>query len=66
MAAVSINRAGKVRGQTPQIAKSEHPRKKTGRAAIRGKYERRMELNWFEGKGRIRLNNNIPAKEFNK
>ncbi|OQS55798.1 hypothetical protein EHP00_1621 [Ecytonucleospora hepatopenaei] len=59
MGAISINRAGKVKGQTPQVAKTEKPRKKTGAAAIRRKFNKRTELGWFEGKGRVRLNNNL-------
>lgn len=63
MAAVSINRAGKVRGQTPQIAKKEKPRAKTGCAAVLLKFYRRESLGWFESKSRVRLNNNVPVKK---
>uniref|UniRef100_A0A452RSC3 Uncharacterized protein n=1 Tax=Ursus americanus TaxID=9643 RepID=A0A452RSC3_URSAM len=36
----SLARAGKVRGQTPKVAKQEKKKKKTGRA------KRRMQYNW--------------------
>lgn len=59
MGAISINRAGKVKGQTPQVAKTEKPRKRKGHAAVKRKFNKRTELGWFEGKGRVRLNNNL-------
>ncbi|EED42420.1 SSU ribosomal protein S30E [Enterocytozoon bieneusi H348] len=63
MAGVSINRAGKVRGQTPHVAKKEKPRRKTGAAAKRIKFNKRLELGWFNEKGRVRLNNNLSVKK---
>lgn len=38
----SLARAGKVRNQTPKVPKQEKPKKKTGRAAQRAKYNRRF------------------------
>lgn len=58
-AVISINRAGKVRAQTPTVEKADKPRAKTGRAAIRKKFERRMEMGYFEKKGNIKLNSNL-------
>ena len=61
MGAISINRAGKVRGQTPHCAKTEKPRAKTGVAAKRKKFNKRTEMGWFEAEGRIKLNNNATS-----
>jgi small subunit ribosomal protein S30e len=38
----SLARAGKVKGQTPKVEKSEKPRKQTGRAKKRLLYNRRF------------------------
>nr|XP_033798271.1 ubiquitin-like protein FUBI [Geotrypetes seraphini] len=38
----SLARAGKVRGQTPKVAKQEKKKKKTGRAKWRMQYNRRF------------------------
>jgi len=38
----SLARAGKVRGQTPKVAKQEKKKKPTGRAMKRIKYNRRF------------------------
>ncbi|KAM9757730.1 ubiquitin-like protein FUBI [Dama dama] len=38
----SLARAGKVRGQTPKVAKREKKKKKTGRAKRRRQYNRRF------------------------
>jgi small subunit ribosomal protein S30e len=38
----SLARAGKVRGQCPKVPKQEKPKKQTGRAAQRLKYNRRF------------------------
>ncbi|XP_038620660.1 ubiquitin-like protein fubi and ribosomal protein S30 [Tachyglossus aculeatus] len=38
----SLARAGKVRGQTPKVAKQEKKKKKTGRAKRRMQYNRRF------------------------
>lgn len=38
----SLARAGKVRGQTPKVAKQEKKKKPTGRACKRVKYNRRF------------------------
>ncbi|XP_043931768.1 ubiquitin-like protein FUBI [Protopterus annectens] len=38
----SLARAGKVRGQTPKVAKQEKKKKKTGRAKRRMQYNRRL------------------------
>jgi len=41
----SLARAGKVKGQTPKVAKTEKTkRKKTGRARMRQRYKKRMAL----------------------
>lgn len=55
---ISINRAGKVRAQTPVIPKTEKPKSKTGRAALRVKYAIRKEKGYFEARGQIKLNAN--------
>lgn len=57
-AAISINRAGKVRAQTPVVEKMDKPRAKTGRAAIRRKFMKREELGWFSMRGNVKLNVN--------
>lgn len=56
--AISINRAGKVRAQTPVVEKADKRRAKTGRAAIRRKFMRREELGYFEKRGDVKLNSN--------
>ncbi|KAI5152504.1 small subunit ribosomal protein S30e [Enteropsectra breve] len=56
--AISINRAGKVRAQTPACPKIEKPRAKTGRASLRNKYNRRCEMGYFEARGKVALNSN--------
>ena len=38
----SLDHAGKVRGQTPKVAKQEKKKKKTGRAKRRMQYNRRF------------------------
>lgn len=58
--AVSINRAGKVRNHTPFCPKKEKPKAKTGRAALRAKYMRRLEMGYFEMQGKIKMNVNTP------
>lgn len=55
---ISINRAGKVRAQTPVVEKTEKPRPKTGRAAVRQKFNRRTEMGYFDQRGNIKLNSN--------
>ncbi|PXF49350.1 40S ribosomal protein S30 [Gracilariopsis chorda] len=49
----SLARAGKVRGQTPKVAKQEKPKKPRGRAAMRLKYNRRY-VNAVVGPGKKR------------
>lgn len=60
-ATISINRAGKVRAQTPVVEKTDKPRAKTGRAAIRRKFNRRTEMGYFEQRGNVKMNPNIKA-----
>ncbi|KAL6120318.1 hypothetical protein NUSPORA_02966 [Nucleospora cyclopteri] len=62
MANISINRAGKVRAQTPQVAKTDKPRRKCGIAAVRRKYMKRLEMGFFEAKGKVKLNDNYRNK----
>lgn len=57
-AAISINRAGKVRAQTPVVEKADKRRAKTGRAAVRAKFHRREEMGYFTKRGNIKLNSN--------
>lgn len=57
---ISINRAGKVRSHTPVCPKKIKPKAKTGRAAKREKYERRVKMGYFEAKGKIKMNVNTP------
>lgn len=57
--AISVNRAGKVRAQTPVMQKTEKPKKKTGRAALRVKYLSRKEKGYFDAKGQVKLNSNV-------
>ncbi|CAG2101145.1 unnamed protein product [Medioppia subpectinata] len=45
--------AGKVRAQTPKTPKMEKARKKTGRAALRIKFARRSETDYFAAKGKL-------------
>nr|7QCA_SEE Chain SEE, eS30 SEE [Spraguea lophii 42_110]7QJH_REE Chain REE, eS30 [Spraguea lophii 42_110]7QJH_SEE Chain SEE, eS30 [Spraguea lophii 42_110]8BR3_SEE Chain SEE, eS30 [Spraguea lophii 42_110]8P5D_SEE Chain SEE, eS30 [Spraguea lophii 42_110]8P60_REE Chain REE, 40S ribosomal protein S30 [Spraguea lophii 42_110]8P60_SEE Chain SEE, 40S ribosomal protein S30 [Spraguea lophii 42_110] len=52
--AISLNKAGKVRGQTPKVEKSEKEKALTGRAAWRAKFKRRQEL--FTGVGKFKFN----------
>jgi ribosomal protein S30 len=48
--AISLNKAGKVRGATPKVAKdSSKPKPKKGRAAKRRLYEKRQKGGYFEG-----------------
>ncbi len=61
-AAISISKAGKVRGQTPEVPKMEKPRAKTGRAALKQKYLKRLDLKWFELDGKVKLNMNMSTK----
>lgn len=57
-ATISINRAGKVRSHTPVCPKKVKPKAKTGRAAIREKYMRRLEMGYFDMKGKVKMNAN--------
>ncbi|CAF1029464.1 unnamed protein product [Adineta ricciae] len=57
----SLARAGKVKGQTPKVAKQEKRKKKTGRAKRRLQYKQRF-VNKVAGFGRRRgPNSNQPA-----
>lgn len=58
--AISINRAGKVRSHTPVCPKKIKPKAKTGRAAIRAKYMKRLEMGYFDMNGKIKMNVNTP------
>merc|ERR1711887_432557 len=49
----SLARAGKVRGQTPKVAKQDKKKKKTGRAKRRIQYNRRF-VNVVAGAGKKR------------
>ncbi|KAK4532375.1 hypothetical protein CCYA_CCYA12G3232 [Cyanidiococcus yangmingshanensis] len=49
----SLARAGKVKAQTPKVAKQEKPKKPRGRASLRAKYNRRY-VNVVAGPGRKR------------
>ncbi|XP_064407806.1 FAU ubiquitin like and ribosomal protein S30 fusion b [Latimeria chalumnae] len=49
----SLARAGKVRGQTPKVAKQEKKKKRTGRAKRRMQYNRRF-INVVQGFGKRR------------
>ncbi|EJW04409.1 hypothetical protein EDEG_01357 [Edhazardia aedis USNM 41457] len=48
--AVTLNRAGKVRKQTPKVEKADKRPPKTGRGRKREKYEKRLALGLFEFK----------------
>ena len=56
----SLARAGKVRGQTPKVAKMDKPKKPTGRAFQRLKYNRRF-VNVVVGPGAKRGPNSNAA-----
>jgi len=58
--AISINRAGKVRSHTPVCPKKVKPKAKTGRAAKREKYLKRLEMGYFEAQGKVKMNVNTP------
>lgn len=60
---ISINRAGKVRAQTPVVEKKDKKRALTGRAAVRAKYLARQEIGYFEKKGNVSMNSNLQAKK---
>lgn len=62
-ATISINRAGKVRAQTPVVEKTDKHRAKTGRAAMRAKFLKREELGYFAKRGNIKLNTNNKDKD---
>lgn len=47
--AISLNKAGKVRGTTPKVAKEAKAKPKKGRAAKRALYEKRLNGGYFEG-----------------
>ncbi|WUR04525.1 ribosomal protein eS30 [Vairimorpha necatrix] len=53
---INIKKAGKVKNQTPKVAKQEKQRAKTGRCANRRKYEARLEMGYFECNGKMKLN----------
>ncbi|ORD97951.1 hypothetical protein A0H76_1958 [Hepatospora eriocheir] len=59
MPGISINKAGKVRAQTPVVKKAIKHRKKTGRAAKRVKFEKRIEMGYFTNNGLVKFNNNL-------
>ncbi|TBT96642.1 ribosomal protein S30 [Hamiltosporidium tvaerminnensis] len=52
---VSLNRAGKVKGQTPKVEKQEKEKGKTGRAKKRMLYEHRSKGGLFET-GKMKMN----------
>lgn len=52
----NIKRAGKVKNQTPKVAKQEKQRSKTGRCAKRRKFEKRLEIGYFDCNGKMKLN----------
>ncbi|ELA41926.1 uncharacterized protein VICG_01110 [Vittaforma corneae ATCC 50505] len=58
--AISINRAGKVRSHTPVCPKKIKPKAKNGRASIRAKYMKRLEMGYFDMKGKVKMNINTP------
>lgn len=53
---IPINKAGKVRHQTPKDPKVEKERGKFGRCGRRLKYERRNEMGYFEAAGKMKMN----------
>ena len=55
----SLARAGKVRGQTPKVAKQEKKKKETGRAKKRLQYNRRF-VNVVVGAGKKKGPNTQP------
>ena len=55
----SLARAGKVRGQTPKVAKGEKKKKETGRAKKRLQYNRRF-VNVVVGVGKKKGPNTQP------
>ncbi len=55
----SLARAGKVRGQTPKVAKQEKKKKETGRAKKRLQYNRRF-VNVVVGVGKKKGPNTQP------
>lgn len=58
--AININRAGKVRNHTPVCPKKIKPKAKTGRAAKREKFMKRLEMGYFDMRGKIKMNVNTP------
>ena len=50
----NLSRAGKVSNSTPKVEKTEKPRKLTGRAATRERYEKREANGYFTG--RMKMN----------
>lgn len=47
--AISLNKAGKVRGTTPKVAKEVKPNQKRGRAFKRKLFQKRKDNGYFEG-----------------
>lgn len=60
--AISINRAGKVRAQTPVVPRQEKPRQLFGAALKRAKYLKRLEMGWFDSNGKMKLNANTSTR----
>ncbi|AFM99253.1 ribosomal protein S30 [Encephalitozoon hellem] len=56
MATITINKAGKVRNQTPKDPVVEKERKKCGRCRQRLKFEKRNDMGYFEVAGKMKLN----------
>ncbi|PVV03464.1 hypothetical protein BB560_002049 [Smittium megazygosporum] len=57
----SLTRAGKVRSQAPKVEKTDKPKKKTGRALKRIKYNRRFVTAAAFPGAKVRMNP-APAK----
>lgn len=58
----SLSRAGKVKNQTPKVAKEEKPKKPRGRALKRLKYTKRFLTRTLKPGERIKMNKQPPGK----
>ncbi|KHN69751.1 ribosomal protein S30 [Ordospora colligata] len=54
--AITINKAGKVRNQTPKDPVKDKERKVCGRSRQRLRFEKRSEIGYFDANGKMKLN----------
>ncbi len=57
----NLSQSGKVRGMTPKVDKEDKPKKKSGRSAMREKYNRRYK--WLYATGKRRGREGVNSQE---